>query len=797
MVDLWVQNAQLWLNSHYTGVAGWTPVPEDGHTGWPTVNGIIRALQHELGITALSDSFGPMTYSQLNSQVGNISALTTQANIVALMQCGMWCKGYWGGVVFGDFLGDDDMPDELEIMNSEMGLSSVAALRPKAFKSLLTMDAYRLLSGGSSTVQAVQRWLNGTYVGRSDYYLVPCDGVFSRDVQRGLMLAIQYELGMADGVANGNFGPGTQSGLQAHGSFGVGTVDSTRKLVRLFQAALIFNGYDVPFSGYFDSATSAQTAAFQTFAALSATGSADFQTWASLLVSTGDPNRSGNASDTSTPLTATTGASLYAAGYRTVGRYLNGTGKGIKPGELSTIFSAGLRMFPIYQEWNNAAIYFTLETGRTQGRAAVRRARQLGLNAGTVIYFPVDYDPTGDEIAAVVLPYFQGVAEGVATSRGVPYQVGVYGTRNTCARVTDAGYAASSFVAGMSTGWSGNLGFRLPANWHYDQVQGLTIGSGTNAIQIDKDIQAPGAPSVGMAQVVPTPLRSVGTAVVYDDLFWWITELTHIAEEVTPFTTDDITRIRDDIVLMWLREPNYAGALWNTYAGRYPGDSPSVHPLIQQAHEDARALFTPRPATAQYPDLQHFAATATGYRRWGAPDAATSTCTVGELGGWALDLVTLWAKYEEARLGAGYSAGVGAWMSAHFGDASSVFSRADLIADVDAYLVERTRVTDSERSLSDIMREIIIGDIANSSARFEQFYETRFGASQATFKTVIKDIFTNPALWISAPVDVFSDGARRPGQLSGVGDPPPSVVAAELDDLANAVVGTYLSIMNA
>ncbi|WP_370531776.1 hypothetical protein [Streptomyces venezuelae] len=31
-----------------------------------------------------------------------------------------------------------------------------------------------------------------------------------------MLLAVQYELGMADGVANGAFGPGTQAGLKNH-----------------------------------------------------------------------------------------------------------------------------------------------------------------------------------------------------------------------------------------------------------------------------------------------------------------------------------------------------------------------------------------------------------------------------------------------------------------------------------------------------------------------------------------------------------------------------------------------------
>ena len=42
------------------------------------------------------------------------------------------------------------------------------------------------------------------------------------------------------------------------------------------------------------------------------------------------------------------------------------------------------------------------------------------------------------------------------------YKIGVYGSRNVCIQVSDKRYATYSFVSGMSTGFSGNLGFPLP-----------------------------------------------------------------------------------------------------------------------------------------------------------------------------------------------------------------------------------------------------------------------------------------------------------------------------------------------
>lgn len=102
---------------------------------------------------------------------------------------------------------------------------------------------------------------------------------------------------MADGVANGNFGPGTKSALQTQATVSLGSVDSTKNWVRLYQAALRFNDYPSPFSGSFDAATRDATLAFQGYAELTASGTGNYQTWASLLISTGDETRPGAASD--------------------------------------------------------------------------------------------------------------------------------------------------------------------------------------------------------------------------------------------------------------------------------------------------------------------------------------------------------------------------------------------------------------------------------------------------------------------------------------------------------------------
>lgn len=58
---------------------------------------------------------------------------------------------------------------------------------------------------------------------------------------------------------------------------------------------------------------------------------------------------------------------------------------------------------------------------------------------------------------------------------GTEYSPGIYGTRNVCLHGEELGMKYS-FVADMSYGWSGNLGFKMPQNWAFDQLVEYPIG---------------------------------------------------------------------------------------------------------------------------------------------------------------------------------------------------------------------------------------------------------------------------------------------------------------------------------
>lgn len=733
MADLWVMNSQNWINTTYSSVSGVPRLTEDGLTGWGTMYALTRALQHELGITTLSDTFGPATQSAYVSKVGSISR-ATKANIVGILQCALWCKGYTGGTKIGAW--DDVISASLGNVRADIGLSSDGTVDVKLMKSLLTLDAYVLVGSGTQSIRAGQQWLNSRYTNRADFFIIPADGRFTRDVQKGLMLAIQYEIGMADGVANGAlFGPGTQTGLRDQAMLSSGSTDGATRFVSLFQLALAFNGYDVTRTGTF--AVSTRTAAldFQRFMEITATGSADFDTWAALLVSTGNANRAVTGMDTTTALTADSAAARYKEGYRVVGRYLTVEGKSIVAGELDAIFDAGFSMFPIFQNYNNGPQYFTRTLGLDHGRQAAVRARQLGFQSDVTIFFAVDYDAFETEIDTLIVPYFEGVRDGLASSVSVPYQVGIYATRNVAAKILDRGLASTVWVSGMSTGYSGNLGYPMPKNWSYNQIQEITL------INIDRNAVSTRAQPATKSDVSIPPAH---TKAAWNAQFE-LTRLQFIAEEAAATwklipPSGPSLHLLSFLMQRYYNSSEVGAEFAAGFAAYLPlpehtgGDvgiqNKAVRGAINAAQHDVHVVLDNLPG-----DAAHAAATAQGVFQQG-DHARSTTMGTGDLGGWALDLATFWRQY--VLLGDPRPT-VNAFTEEHLGvkDDANTFSEADLFADADGWLIGR--LVRQGVSADEAYRRVY-RDLVTPQARLRTFLEDRFG-SQAALKTTIVNTF--------------------------------------------------------
>lgn len=737
MSDSQVLAAQRWLNATYHGTSGWVAVAEDGITGWSTMYAIRRALQAELGVTPLSAGFGPATTAAFVAQVGAIDVGTASTNLYWILSSCLWCKGYAGfyddsRVVFNTLI------DSLADVQEDLGLSPVEYVDVKLMLSLTTMDAYTKVSGGTNEIRKVQQWMNSSYLrSRADFAVVPCDGIYSRQVQTALLYALQYEIGIADGVANGNFGPATRAGLSAKAGVAYGSVDGTHSFVHLYQATLLFNGYDAPFSGTFDLSTTTHTMNFQSFMELPSTGNGDYGTWCSLLVSSGDTSIATKGFDTATQLTAVEAKGAVTAGYTTVGRYTVGGTKFMTAPELDGLRAAGLKLFPIHQRFNNTAAVMTEANGRLHGIEAIERCRTLGLPNGSLVYFSVDFDADGETIAGPVADYFRGVKASMETASSTTYKVGIYGTRNACAQVLHMGYAEKAFVAGMSTGFSGNMGFPMPADWEFNQILEITVTfpGASRAFKIDKDVMSSSAKTVDLSSVVSPPIERDGSVsdTGFDAFFAWLVRAEVACERGLAAGSSILHQLRlfDSVtpafISHWLQKPNYWDDTWKAYT---PLLDTGEMVYARAAAEDELAKLSPSKPVSNR-DIAHFAASLRGYEFWGVPTAPDGY-NLGDLGGWGLDLLSLWGAYLTAKE-ATPSLLLAGFCQAEIGAATSTagFNWGDVVADADAYLVAAA-LKSGRKFLSEAMRGLLK---QTGAQRVNTFYNQRFGGSASNLAT--------------------------------------------------------------
>ncbi|MED4788994.1 DUF1906 domain-containing protein [Bacillus atrophaeus] len=492
-MDEMVLQTQEWLNETYGGKHGYNTVEENGKTGWQTIYGLTRALQIELGISEPADNFGPTT-QKLFKPLKRQAPDSEPNNMNYILQGALWCKGFSPGGFTGVFF--EQTENAVKKFQKAAGLTTQdGVVTTLIMKALLDMSAFRLVPGGNSRVRQIQQNLNRDY---NDYIgLMPCDGLYARDTNKALIYALQKEEGMSTSVANGFFGNGTTNLCPT-----LTPGDSRTGFVLIVQYALYCNGKSFDpgeFDGKYGVGVVSAVKAFQEFMCLPQTGYADMPTIKALLSSSGDTTRTASACDTATILTAETAQTLRNNGYKIVGRYLTGNvrtssglaSKALTAKELSTIFDAGLKVFPIYQDGGYESSYFVKDQGTRDAYSAASAARRLGFPSGTTIYFAVDFDAYDYEVTDKIIPYFQEIKSAFAKmqtfSSAPKYEIGVYGPRNICIRTAEAELTKYSFVANMSTGFSGNLGYPMPDNWAFDQFYERTIGSGSGSIGIDKD----------------------------------------------------------------------------------------------------------------------------------------------------------------------------------------------------------------------------------------------------------------------------------------------------------------------
>ncbi|WP_236892362.1 glycoside hydrolase domain-containing protein [Clostridium beijerinckii] len=509
-----VLKTQQWLNGIYKDNSNYKIIPEDGATGWTTITALTTALQIELGISTPNGSFGPATRSafenlSIDSQPQNDwseSAIISYQHKIFILQGALFCKGYNPGGFTGTF--GTNTEAAIKQLQTDAGLSNANGVVDSILmKALLSMDAFQMLTYGEykdkcdQKIRTIQQYLNKNYISNTsfsiDIGLVPCNGIYDRSTNKALIYALQIEEGIS--TPNGVFGPSTKSKCP------VLSLGSTKtKFIYLLQFALYCNGKEFDpngFDGGYGNGVKNAVTKFQSFCGLNADGIAGSQTFASLLVSTGDSTRKGTACDCSTTITDAIAATLKSNKYEVVGRYLTGKFR-MTSSELKIIFDNGLRVIPIFEVGGYKLSYFSYEQGVFDADSAIFAAAQLGFTKDTIIYFAVDFDALDSDVTSNVLPYFKAISEKFTNANSI-YKIGIYAPRNVCSRVQNAGYSCSSFVCDMSTGFSGNLGYPLPKDWAFDQISTVTL-HGNADIEIDNNISSGKNP--GVNSVVPVDI---------------------------------------------------------------------------------------------------------------------------------------------------------------------------------------------------------------------------------------------------------------------------------------------------
>lgn len=689
-MDEMVLEAQEWLNSTYSWHQYYIPCDSDGIIGQGTMKSFICALQIALGVNYPDGDFGPQTMNLVESY-GNVGPGHDNPEMCNFVRYGLWCKGYPGGHDEGVY--SATMVNSVYALTEDMGLPPTPSVEPKTLKALFSTDAYVVVSGGTEKIREIQQWMNGQFYDKIPaFFIAPCDGHFTRSAQQAYVMATQYAVGTPADEVDGIIGPATRSRLASNTLSE--SKGSTGNLVWLFTAGCVFNEgfvlrgtpYTSTFRDEFNTAVTEFVEAFQEFSALGVNGTADMNTWAQLLSTPGNPDRSVNACDCASTITQERAQALHNAGYRAVGRYLDEDvepgedgylGKALKGGELGIIFDNGLRCFPIWQYNGRYANNFTWAQGYSHGQLAVKRAEYYGFKAGTCIYFAVDFDAVDSQITSNIIPYFNGVRSALKSNRN-KYVIGVYGSRNVCSRVIDEAYARWAFVSGMSWGFDGNLGHPLPQNWAFNQIKETA----------DWSVGLPAEHAFDLDSVAHRPntdfgVNAVGPSVIsMDTLLDFLYELESVAESWR--SAEGVSRSAGVLMLEYLKENTYGGAHWDLLFDYSVPTAGWIDHAIDAFGVTPPVVSFQDPQTGVDVMLDHWAAAACGRAIFSQDAILDSPGARAAFAGWLGDLSSFYGEWQ----GSGVESG-SEYCAQYLAraDVASKFPLGDLIEDIDGLLL--------------------------------------------------------------------------------------------------------------
>lgn len=487
--DIRKLDAQIFLHKFYQSTC-----EIDAKAGTVLCMELVKALQKILLNISTDDEgygyFGEKTLAACPTMQTGMATTERNKKLVTLFCHAMFCKGYSTTAIYDSF--NANVANGVKKIQADMGMPQTGVVTPLLMKAVFNTDSYVLSSKGDARIREIQQAMNNGY---SEYSGInPCDGIYSRATNKALIYAIQKEEGISVENSAPSFGQTTFSLFPTLPFTGDSkeTGKNEANITKILQYALYVNAmYAGDFDGVYSATVSEAVQKFQTFMAYpgNTTTYADARVMKGLLASCGDTSRLCTALDTATILTKPVLTNLKNMGIKYVGRYLTGmvktqegkrVSKKITRSEAENILAAGLNIIPIYQDGGQLISYFTAKRGYADAKAAILAASELGIPNGATIYFAVDCDPLETQIHSSIVPYFTMINNAFNEDR--KYQVGIYGTRNTCAYVSENGLAVFSYVADMSTAFSGNLGYKMPENWAFDQFGSTKV----NGVEFDK-----------------------------------------------------------------------------------------------------------------------------------------------------------------------------------------------------------------------------------------------------------------------------------------------------------------------
>jgi hypothetical protein len=164
---------------------------------------------------------------------------------------------------------------------------------------------------------------------------------------------------------------------------------------------------------------------------------------------------------------------LHAGQVDFVARYYRDPDSHLPPlsmAEAQRLSSLGLKIVAVWEWHRPEPSHFQNYWGYYDAMMAAGQAKAIGQPPGTAIYFAVDRNVPGDQLA-MVTDYFRGIAAGLAAAGGgrADYKIGVYGSGSVCDAVKGSGLAQYSWLS-SALAWEGSADY---ADW--DIMQGARL----------------------------------------------------------------------------------------------------------------------------------------------------------------------------------------------------------------------------------------------------------------------------------------------------------------------------------